>query len=77
MKNKLTKIERNDTINTNKRSKEKKMQEILEGLNNKQYEAVTNYEGARAVEILENEFPASAERDALVALFDFIINREN
>lgn len=32
---------------------------------------------ARAVEILENEFPASAERDALVALFDFIINREN
>lgn len=45
MKNKLTKIERNDTINANKRSKEKKMQEILEGLNNKQYEAVTNYEG--------------------------------
>lgn len=32
---------------------------------------------ARAVEILEHEFPASAERDALVALFDFIINREN
>ena len=35
------------------------------------------YALSKAVEILENEFPASAERDALVALFDFIINREN
>lgn len=39
--------------------------------------ATMNRLRVKAVEILENEFPASPERDALVALFDFIINREH